>query len=134
MGGFITLRSLIVDQRIKVAASVIASPYWADFPQDVACLDTPQQIQQLQAYAARYQPANCLQKFFPTALLIQNGEEDQHVDASTLQKFYTTLQPYYQQEPERLKLHIFPDTAHDFTAPMWTNTLNLPDYQGEKKL
>jgi uncharacterized protein len=41
MGGFTTFRAVVIDQRIKVAVPIIASPVWEDLPRDMLIDDNP---------------------------------------------------------------------------------------------
>lgn len=119
MGGFITYRALVIDKRIRAAAPMLATPCWDEVPENL-----PDEIRRrLQAYSAHYSPANMLAKFYPTAILIQNGEEDTLFDRMRVKKFAESLLPYYQDDPERLQCVFYPNVGHEFTDTMWENVL-----------
>lgn len=51
MGGGATFRALVVEECIKVAAPIIASPYLDEVPQDVPTVSNPEIQQALEAYS-----------------------------------------------------------------------------------
>ncbi|MBW1888286.1 MAG: alpha/beta hydrolase, partial [Deltaproteobacteria bacterium] len=73
MGGFSALRTLVMEERIKVAASVIASPYFDEIPEDVPIVKEPEIMRKLKDYSNRYSPASYLDRFYPRAVLFQIG-------------------------------------------------------------
>ncbi|SFR87375.1 Alpha/beta hydrolase family protein [Anaeromicropila populeti] len=95
MGGFITFQSCILDKRIKVAIPIISSPYWDDIPGDVIILNDETLKEELILFSEKYQPANYLEKFYPTALFMQVGEEDKHSNVDKVLNFYYDLKKHY---------------------------------------
>jgi len=121
MGGFAAFRALVIDERIKVAAPIIASPYLDEVPKDVPVLGDPEVQQALEAYSRKYNPANYLEKFYPRAILIQIGEQDIHFNGKRVANFYQELLPHYREAPDRLKFIAHENIAHEITATMWRN-------------
>ena len=119
MGGFITYRALVIEERIKVAALIIASPYFDEVPRDVPTVDRPEIQQTLEAYSREYSPGYHLDRFYPRAILIQTGERDNHIDGKRVEQFYRELAPYYRERPDNLGFAMEENTAHEFTESMW---------------
>lgn len=123
MGGFITYRSIVVDDRIKVGIPIISSPFWDDIPGDIPVLKDDKMINRLALLSKQYQPSEYSDRFYPTALLMQAGDKDKHYDIKKVLRFYNGLNKYYHDFPERLKLIIYPDTKHEFKHEMWEQSL-----------
>ena len=123
MGGFITYRAILVDERIKVGIPIISSPYWDDIPSDVP-METDKSNVAWKAISESCQPAKYADKFYPTALLMQIGDADGHYSKDKVQEFYDKVSKYYTDCPEKLRLINYPDTRHEFTREMWTQALN----------
>ena len=118
------LRALVIDKRIKVATPIIASPYWDDVPQDVPTADLPEVQQALASYSREYSPAYFLDRFFPRAILIQIGGQDDHLNPERVRHFHHELASYYEEAPARLAFIVEQDAAHEFTPTMWTNAVD----------
>jgi dienelactone hydrolase len=123
MGGFVTFRALVIEERIKLAAPIIASPYWDELPRDVHVLTTPEAEQKLTAYAQEYSPAYYPERFFPRPILIQIGGKDNHSNGERVKQFYRELKSYYHEVAKRVKLIVHEDEGHEFTEPMWINVV-----------
>lgn len=123
MGGFITFRTLVFERRIKVAAPVIASPYWNEFPSDVPVVMTPEVKQKLSAYSQKYSPAHFPEQFYPRPILMQIAGKDNHYNGKNVQQFCRDLKKSYQDEGDRVKLIVHEDDEHIFTELMWTNVV-----------
>ena len=121
MGGFITYRTIVIDDRIKVGIPIISSPYWDDIPGDVSVQKTSEA--ELETFFEKYQPLKCMDLFYPTALLIQVGEMDQHYNLNKVKKYYEDLANYYVDSPNKIKLIVYPDTKHEFIHVMWEQAL-----------
>lgn len=121
MGGFITYRTIVTDDRIKVGIPVISSPYWDDIPGDVTVQKTSET--ELELLFEKYQPSKHMDLFYPTAILIQVGEMDQHYNLTKLKRFYEDLAYYYLDSPNKIKLIVYPDTKHEFKHVMWEQAL-----------
>jgi hypothetical protein len=124
MGGFIAFRALVIDNRISVAAPVIASPYFDEKPRDVRLANRPEINQALNAYSLKFSPAFYPERFHPRAILIQVGGQDKHLDAGRVEQFYKTLGPYYQKIPDKLMFVQDENAGHEFTDSMWSNVKN----------
>lgn len=121
MGGYVTFRALVIDERIRVAAPLISSPYWDDVPADVRIDDSPQARQRLAQYAAQYAPAVTPGRFYPRPLLVQVGGRDNHLNPRRVSGFCRKLKPYYAADPRRLRLVFEPKVGHRITQAMWDN-------------
>ena len=121
MGGFITFRALVIDDRIRVAAPVIASPYFDEKPRDVPLVNRPEINRALDDYSQKFSPAYYPDQFYPLAILIQVGGQDKHLAADRVRQFYESLISRYDQRPAKLKFIQEDSTGHEFTAPMWHN-------------
>jgi dienelactone hydrolase len=123
MGGFVTFRALVIDERIKVAGSIIASPYWDEVPEDVPLLTTPEVEQKLADYAREYSPAYFPERFSHRPILIQIGGKDNHYNGERVRQFYRELENNYQDNANRVKLVVHEEEGHEFTVPMWKNVV-----------
>lgn len=123
MGGFITFRSIVLDDRIKVGIPIISSPYWDDIPGDISIHRDDSVQDEFAALIDTFQPADCIDRFYPAALLMQVGGKDQHYNLAKVQDFYQRLQVYYSSSPERLRLIVYPETKHEVTSEMWIQAL-----------
>ena len=121
MGGFIAFRALVIDDRIRVAAPVIASPYFDEKPRDVPLVNRPEINRALDDYSQKFSPACYPDHFYPRAILIQVGGQDKHLDAGRVRQFYESLKSRYHQRPEKLEFIQEDSTGHEFTASMWRN-------------
>jgi cephalosporin-C deacetylase-like acetyl esterase len=124
MGGFITYRAIVIEERIRVAVPIIASPYFDDVPRDVPAVNQPEIQQALKAYSREYSPAHYLDRFYPRAILIQIGGLDKHINGKRVARFYRELTSYYQETPDKLEFVVEENAAHEFTAGMWDKALN----------
>ena len=121
MGGFIAFRALVIDDRIRVAAPVIASPYFDERPRDVPLVNRPEINRALDDYSREFSPAYYPGQFYPRAVLIQVGGQDKHLDAGRVRLFYEKLKPYYRRTPAKLMFIQEENSGHEFTASMWRN-------------
>lgn len=121
MGGCITYRTVVTDNRIKVGIPIISSPFWDDIPGDVKVQKTSEA--ELEALYEKYQPSKHMDLFYPTALLIQVGEMDQHYNLNKVKRYYEEIANYYLDSPNKIKLIVYPDTKHEFTHIMWEQAL-----------
>lgn len=129
MGGFVTFRALVIEERIGAATPIIASPYWDELPKDVPVLDTPEAEERLAAYAREYSPARYPERFFPRPILTQIGGKDNHYDGERVEQFYRELEGYYHGSDKSAKLIVHKDEEHKFTKSMWSNVVTwIQDY------
>ena len=54
---------------------------------------------------------------FPVALLLQHGQHDPDVPASSAEVLHAALLPHYAARPERLQLRTYPALAHTISRP-----------------
>ena len=123
MGGYITLRSLILDRRIRVAAPMISSPFWDDIPNDIPVDRSPEALRGLKAYSNQYSPGLFLEKFYPRAILMQVGAKDDHLNVNRVKLFHQNLRSYYKENPSNLRLIVHEDAGHGVTPRMWNHTM-----------
>lgn len=102
MGGFVTFCALVIEERIKVAGAIIASPYWDEQPADVPVLTTPEVEQKLADYDREYNPANFPERFLHRPILIQIGGKDNHYNGKRVRQFYRELENDYHEEANHI--------------------------------
>ena len=95
-----------------------------EIPEDVPIAKDPENMKKLKDYSEKYSPAFHLDRFYPRAILFQIGGRDIHFNGENVKKFCDTLGPYYEKDPERLKLIVHDNVAHEFTQPMWNNAMD----------
>lgn len=123
MGAFASLKGVVLDKRIRTAVSNIGSPYWDDLFEGTLEVSDPERRERLNAFAARHQPASFPERFYPRAVLFQTGEMDPHLNSIRVKDFCSLLSGDYSSAPERISCVEYPGVAHEFTIPMWENTL-----------
>lgn len=123
MGSFVSFAALMNDARIKVATTIIASPYWSDIPGDSEVDLGSEAEADLADFSLRNEPAGRKESIPPRALLMQIGGEDRHYDGARVERFYEQLRPLYGDERERLGLIVHPGVGHECTSEMWTNAV-----------
>ena len=123
MGGFATFRALVIEKRIRVAAPVIASPYFDERPRDVPLNNRPGINRALKDYAQQFSPDGFAERFYPRAILIQVGGRDKHLDAGRVKQFYKSLLPHYAKMPHKLRFIEEKNVGHEFTDSMWQNII-----------
>ncbi|MEM1581928.1 MAG: prolyl oligopeptidase family serine peptidase [Candidatus Bathyarchaeia archaeon] len=130
MGGFTTSVAVMMEKRIKAAASIIGA---ANFPQLIKNLSSVEipifnslkkepmlnPDEETRRFCEKYDPLNNLSKFPPTALLLIGGTADTLVPKECIIPFYEALKPYYCGNPQDLKLVMY-DVGHAFTSEMET--------------
>ena len=83
----------------------------------------------------KYDPIRHVDNMFPTAVLMVNGGEDKIVDPATARAFVKSAQPFYEKDPERLRLIVYEDFGHnlpldvvkDARRTLWFPSLHAPD-------
>ncbi len=65
MGGCVTFRTLVIEDRIKLALPIIGTPYWEDIPGDSCVADAVYLRERFDRFAKEYNPANNPEFFFP---------------------------------------------------------------------
>ncbi len=64
----------------------------------------------------KYDPILHVDKMYPTAVLLVSGGEDKVVDPKTARAFVTAARPYYEADPERLRLVVYEGFGHNLPA------------------
>ncbi len=65
-----------------------------------------------------FDPITHKDKLFPRAILLLHGNEDTSVPIESLQFFYNEVSPYYNKQPENIKLVEIPKLNHYITSGM----------------
>lgn len=124
MGGFATFRAVVIEKRIKVAAPIIASPYWDDIPQGIPIADDPENQQALDSIVRQFSPALFPERFAPRPLLMQVGSDDKHYNVDRVKEFAEQLATcHYKADERKLKLIVHEGVGHEFASDMWANVL-----------
>lgn len=66
-----------------------------------------------EALLAKYDPILHVGTMFPTAVLMVSGGDDVVVDAKTARAFVRAAKPFYESDPERLRLVIYEGFGHN---------------------
>ncbi|MBN1696728.1 MAG: alpha/beta fold hydrolase [Spirochaetales bacterium] len=117
MGGFTAFRAVTLDDRIKAAAPVIASPVWDEFPKGNGLVDTPELRQRLGEFARKKEPVNLKDKFHNKHILIQIGKDDPHFDPDKVRSFAEDVITH-NTVPGRMQLKEYANVAHEVTDEM----------------
>ena len=64
----------------------------------------------------KYDPIRHVQRLYPTAVLMVSGGEDKIVDPATARAFVKAATPYYEQDPDRLRLVVYENYSHNLPA------------------
>ncbi|MGE0492297.1 MAG: dienelactone hydrolase family protein [Vulcanimicrobiota bacterium] len=97
MGGYICYGALQLEPSLKAAVPILGSPQWGGD-------DSPHRQ---------------LDRFWPVALLAQNAGQDRNVPPDQSRQLVDQLRPRYQQDPERLAYHVYPDSDHFMREQDW---------------
>jgi len=121
LGASIAYLATTLDDRIAVAVPIIGTPGWdlSLRPKDPEQFGAwPEPDEELMAMVAHYNPLNRTEHFFPKALLMLNGVQDETVPIDGPRQLYERLRPYYQERPERLSFIAYEGVGHEFTEEM----------------
>jgi dienelactone hydrolase len=121
MGASIAYLATTLDDRIKASVPIIGTPGWdlSLMPEDRGQFGGwPEPDDELIALVANYDPRNRAERFFPKALLMLNGVQDEVVLIDGPRQLYQKLQPLYQGQPERLSFITYEEVGHEFTEEM----------------
>lgn len=99
MGGFITYGAVALDKRIKAACPIAGCPDWLGDHKDSPHLKP--------------------ERFYPAALLSQNGGSDHSVNPRYARQLHQQLLPFYAEEPGRLAYVEFEGEGHFMTEQGW---------------
>lgn len=67
----------------------------------------------------QHSPHHWPDRFFPTALLVQNAGQDEYVRSADARDFVKTLRTYYQASPARLSYLEYPHSGHFMRGDDW---------------
>ena len=99
MGGHVSYAALLEDERLSVAAPVLGSPRWK--------LSWPES------------PHRHLDRFWPRAILSQNGGQDRSVPPESARLFHEELAAYY-EDALHLQLYVeYPESGHFMREVDW---------------
>ena len=119
LGGYVTFAALLADPRLRVASVAMGSPDWL----------TPLRRSGLgpghPAYdrAAQSNPLDLAELLYPPRpLLLLHGTADDVVSPEGVIALERSLRPHYADQPERLELHLYPDSGHHYTDDMLERT------------
>lgn len=68
----------------------------------------------------RYDPIKHVQNMYPTAVLMVSGGADKVVDPGTALSFVRKAAPYYEEDPDRLRLVVYEDKSHNLPGDIVT--------------
>jgi dienelactone hydrolase len=121
MGASIAYLAATLDDRIKASVPIIGTPGWdlSLMPEDRDQFGAwPEPDDELIALITNYDPRHRAERFFPKALLMLNGVQDETVLIDGPRQLYERLQPLYQGQPERLSFIAYEEVGHEFTEEM----------------
>jgi dienelactone hydrolase len=121
MGASVAYLATTLDDRIKASVPIIGTPGWdlSLAPKDPDQFGGwPEPDDELIALVTNYDPRSRAEQFFPKALLMLNGVQDETVLIDGPRQLYEKLQPLYQGQPERLSFIAYEGVGHEFTAEM----------------
>ena len=98
LGGNVAYASVLADSRVRAAVSVVGSPEWT--------LPRP--------HSPHHHP-DC---FFPSAVLSQAAEFDEHCPPGPIRGFHAALAPWYAGEPDRIAYVEYPGAGHFLTPEL----------------
>ena len=98
LGGNVCYAAVLADPRVRAIASIVGSPEWT--------LPRP------------HSPHHHPDRFFPAAILSQAAEFDEHCPPGPIQAFHSALEPWYRQEPDRIRYVEYPGVGHFLTPEL----------------
>lgn len=102
-GGFVALAARLHDARVAVAVSIAGSPRWER--------------------RSEMSPAENVDSYWPTALLLMHGEQDEVVAPEPGARFISALRPHYAAAPARLERVTYSEAGHLFPHQVWERTM-----------
>lgn len=98
LGGNVAYASVLADDRVRAAVSVVGSPEWT-----LPWPDSP-----------HHHPG----RFFPAAVLSLAAEFDEHCPPGPIGTFCAALAPWYAAEPARVRYVEYPGVGHFLTPEL----------------
>lgn len=125
MGGDISVAAAGVDKRIRAVSACVATPDWMR-PGSFEPPGEPDAA--AQADYDRRNPLTHLDAYkHRPAIAFQSGADDRQVPPDGGERFVTALKTTYAGHEDRLKVNLFPNTAHRFSPEMWQASLGWFD-------
>ena len=122
MGGHTAFMAAAYDKRIKAVAPIIGTPDWTglfDFHPNLTRPDG-----EFLDYIMQFDPLTHYENFYPAALLVQNGVEDDTVPITGARCLDEKLKGLYKDIPERYRLIKYPETGHEVVQNMIDEAVN----------
>lgn len=98
LGGNVCYAAVLADTRVRAIAPIVGSPEWT--------LPRP------------HSPHHHPDRFFPAAILSQAAEFDEHCPPGPIRAFHSALEPWYRQEPDRIRYVEYPGAGHFLTPEL----------------
>ena len=111
LGGFIALVTALSDRRAEAVVNIAGSLESRLPPTILAQL--PPAVREI---AARLDPLSRADEFWPTALLLLHGSDDQTVSVEGARRLYAALLPHYAADTSRLQLVEQAGVGHELNA------------------
>ena len=121
MGGFITFLTIQRDKRIGAAAPIAGCPDWNVMKTRP---DFHSITEETESFIIRYNPINNYQSFFPTPLLVQNGDADDQVPITGSRNLGAIIKESYSEMPERYKFYEYPGLPHEVDPLMMVRLID----------
>ena len=125
MGAITTLLAATMEDRLKVAVSVIGGANFQTLvtKSHLERIGLPvgqltQFVESAGGLIKRYDPIYNAQRFRSIPLLLLNGEIDDLIPLECAQSLDEALKPQYRATPERLKMIVYPGVGHEYTHEM----------------
>ncbi len=120
MGGFITYRTVTIDDRINPAICLISSPEYYDFPKDAPLIDDLKSKKALYEFSQKNSPINFMEKYYNKNILIQIGENDTHLEKKKVYQFVEEIENKNQNG--KIELIEYKNLSHEVTDEMYKKT------------
>lgn len=130
MGGFTTVLSVTLEERIKAAASVLAGANYRilmrrqlqakGLNETLGLSNEPLTDfdEHAKEFIEKYDPINHVERFRPIPLLLLNRERDHLVPLECATSLYDALKPTYKDTPDKLQIKVYPGFAHEYSQEM----------------
>ena len=106
LGGFTLFSALVEHPGLLDAASILlGSPRWPGINEDSPLW--------------QHSPHHWPDRYYPSALLVQNATQDEYVETHEAANFCQILRPHYARAPHRLSYREYPHSSHFMRAQDW---------------
>ena len=108
----------VVEPRLAAIVAFVSTGAYREwfktwFINDLWQGDTDELWPETEQLLEEYDPILKVQGMYPTATLMVSGGADKVVDPTSARAFYSAAQPYYEQNPERLRLVVYEGFGHN---------------------